>query len=178
MESKTTSTQLIIRKAHPHEYPEIGQLMVEVYSNLDGFPKPNERPRYYKLLANVGDLTAKPQAELLVAVSAKEDILGAVVYFGDMQYYGSGGTATKEKHAAGFRLLAVSPAARGQGIGKLLILACINKAKEAKLAKMVIHTTKAMQTAWQMYEKLGFKRAEDLDFEQEGLEVFGFRLIL
>lgn len=178
MESKAMSTQLTIRKAHPREYLEIGQLMVEVYSNLEGFPKPDEQPGYYKLLANVGDLTAKPQTELLVAVSAGEDMLGAVVYFGDMQYYGSGGMATKEKNAAGFRLLAVSPAARGQGIGKLLTLECINKAKEAKLEKVVIHTTKAMQTAWKMYEKLGFKRSLDLDFAQGDLEVFGFRLVL
>ncbi|MBL6447945.1 N-acetyltransferase [Fulvivirga sp. 29W222] len=171
-------TQLIIRRAHPDEYQEIGQLMVQVYSNLDGFPKPDERPRYYKLLANVGDLTAKPQAELLAAVSTEGIILGAVVYFGDMQYYGSGGTATKEKNAGGFRLLAVNPEARGQGVGKLLINACIDKARETKREQVVIHTTKAMQTAWKMYEKLGFERSDDLDFEQEGLEVFGFRLEL
>jgi hypothetical protein len=43
---------------------------------------------------------------------------------------------------------------------------------------MVLHTTQAMQVAWAMYEKLGFTRSEDLDFEQEGLPVFGFRLPL
>jgi hypothetical protein len=35
---------------------------------------------------------------------------------------------------------------------------------------------KAMQTAWNMYENLGFKRSEDLDFMQGELPVFGFRL--
>ncbi len=29
---------------------------------------------------------------------------------------------------------------------------------------MVIRTIMAMQTAWKMYESLGFKRSEDLDF--------------
>jgi len=35
-----------------------------------------------------------------------------------------------------------------------------------------------MQIAWSMYEKLGFKRGEDLDFKQSDLQVYGFRLYL
>jgi GNAT superfamily N-acetyltransferase len=95
-----------------------------------------------------------------------------------MEYYGSGGTATQEKNAAGFRLLAVDVGARGLGIGKLLTIACIEKAKEQKQKQLIIHTTKAMRIAWRMYENLGFKRSEDLDFMQGELPVFGFRLQL
>jgi GNAT superfamily N-acetyltransferase len=167
-----------VRNAHPNEFAQIGKLMVQVYSQLDGFPKPAEQPNYYKMLANIGNLTQKPATELLVAVSPDNKIAGGVVYFSDMQYYGSGGTATQEKNAAGFRLLAVDPTIRGQGIGKLLTNACIQKTKQNNLPKMVIHTTMAMQTAWAMYEGLGFKRAPDLDFMQEQLPVFGFRLQL
>jgi hypothetical protein len=43
---------------------------------------------------------------------------------------------------------------------------------------MIIHTTMAMQTAWRMYESMGFKRSEDLDFMQGDLPVYGFRLTL
>lgn len=167
-----------IRNARPDEFVEIGQLMVQVYSQLEGFPKPNEQPAYYKMLANIGALTQKPGVELLVAVSQDGKIAGGVVYFSDMQYYGSGGTATHEKKASGFRLLAVDPAARGQGIGKLLSKECISKARVLQQDHVVIHSTRAMQVAWKMYEKLGFERAEDLDFKQEKLPVFGFRLKL
>jgi len=168
----------VIRNANPEEFQTIGQLMVRVYSQLDGFPKPMEQPQYYKMLENVGDFTFKPQAELLVAVSSEGKIDGAVVYFGDMQYYGSGGTATKEVNAAGFRLLAVNSATRGLGIGKLLTLSCIDKARKMKREQMIIHTTKAMMQAWKMYEGIGFKRSEDLDFLQGTLQVYGFRLKL
>ena len=164
-----------VRNANKDEFETIGKLMVQVYSQLDGFPKESEQPNYYKMLLNVGDLTNKPETEILMAVS-DDHILGAVVYFGDMKYYGSGGTATQEQNAAGFRLLAVSPQARGQGIGKLLTIACIEKAKERKLSQIIIHSTKAMQIAWKMYEKIGFKRSEDLDFMQGELPVYGFRL--
>jgi GNAT superfamily N-acetyltransferase len=114
----------------------------------------------------------------LVAVSSKGQIAGGVVYFNDMQYYGSGGTATKEKNASGFRLLAVDPSARGGGIGNLLTNKCILKARDQKKEQLIIHTTKAMQVAWKMYENLGFKRSVDLDFMQGELPVFGFRLLL
>jgi len=170
--------KLIIRNAVPSEFEKIGKLMVQVYSQLEGFPTELEQPNYYKMLANIGELTNKPETELLVAISSDEKIMGGVVYFSDMQYYGSGGIATKEQNASGFRLLAVDPLARGKGIGKLLINECILKAKDKNHNEVIIHSTMAMQIAWKMYENLGFKRSEDLDFMQGELSVFGFRLLL
>jgi GNAT superfamily N-acetyltransferase len=172
----TDNQEYEVRNARPDEFERVGRLMVQVYSQLDGFPKESEQPGYYKMLANVGDLTGKTETELLVAVSSEGEIAGGVVYFGDMKYYGSGGTATRELNSAGFRLLFVNPDIRGKGIGKLLTLECIRKAREIKRSQVIIHTTKAMQVAWKMYEKIGFRRSEDLDFMQGNLAVFGFRL--
>lgn len=173
-----TNIPCLVRNAKPTEFEEIGQLMIDVYSRLEGFPKQTDQPDYYLMLANVGSLTLKPHTELLVAVTPENKLAGAVVYFGDMKQYGSGGTATQEPQAAGFRLLAVNPLYRGHGIGKLLTYECIRKAMAQKRVRMIIHTTMAMQTAWKMYEKIGFKRSEDLDFMQGELAVFGFRLSL
>jgi ribosomal protein S18 acetylase RimI-like enzyme len=167
-----------VRNARSSEFEEIGKLMVAVYSSLDGFPKPHEQPNYYNLLSNVGEFVAKPETEIVVAVSVKGKIAGAVVYFGDIKYYGSGGSATQEQNSSGFRLLAVDPVYRGQGIGKILVNECIHKAKEKNQNQVILHTTMAMQTAWKMYEQIGFKRSEDLDFMQGDLPVFGFRLSL
>jgi len=170
--------EIIIRNARPNEFEALGKLMVSVYSQLEGFPKESEQPEYYQLLYNIGEWTKKPKTELLVATTHDGHLLGGVVYFGDMQYYGSGGIATSEKNAAGFRLLAVELSARGKGIGKLLTNECLRKAREAKLSQVIIHSTKAMQTAWKMYQSMGFKRSEDLDFIQGQLPVYGFRLVL
>jgi GNAT superfamily N-acetyltransferase len=167
-----------IRNAFPTEFQEIGQLLIRVYSQLEGFPKENEQPNYYKMLTNIGDFTKHPETELLVAVDPNQTIYGAVVYFNDMKYYGSGGIATQEQNAAGFRLLGVDTTARGEGIGKLLTQECLKKAIANKRNQVIIHSTLAMQTAWKMYENIGFKRSEDLDFMQADLAVFGFRLQL
>ena len=138
------TSEFTIRNAKPEEYQYIGVLMVKVYSALDGFPKPHQYPKYYEMLANVGDLTAKPGTEILVAVTSDAAIAGAVVYFSDMQYYGSKGTATQEKNAAGFRLLAVDDKYRGKGIGKALTLICLEKARNQKQKQLIIHTTNAI----------------------------------
>ncbi|MCG9972930.1 GNAT family N-acetyltransferase [Christiangramia crocea] len=167
-----------IRNASEKDFRKVGKLMVKSYSQLEGFPKQSEQPEYYKMLANIGELTKKPETELLVAVSDEGKIGGAVVYFSDMQYYGSGGTATLEQNASGFRLLAVDSQLRGIGIGKLLTTECIEKAREKGHQQVIIHTTISMHIAWKMYEGLGFKRSKDLDFMQEKLQVFGFRMLL
>lgn len=172
------SQQYTIREAQPTEFKAIGKLMVRVYAELEGFPKPDEQPTYYQKLSDIGSMTSKPLVRLLVAISDDGHIGGAVVYLGDMAHYGSGGTATQAKDAAGFRLLAVAPNTRGQGLGKRLSTACIELAAKEGNQQMIIHTTNAMKPAWKMYEKLGFRRSEDLDFLMEGFPVFGFRLIL
>ena len=173
-----TDTTFEIRNALKEEYGKIGQLMVAVYAQLKGFPGRNEQPAYYSMLENVGDLTCKYKTELIVAVTKEKEFMGAVVYFGDMSSYGSGGIATQEKNAAGFRLLAVVSKFAGQGIGKALSMYCIAKAKEAGIDRMIIHTTKAMPVAWKMYEKIGFTRDERMDFKQGSLQVYGFSLSL
>lgn len=137
-----------IRNAFFSEFEEIGQLLISVYSQLDGFPKESDQPNYYKMLANIGDFTNYPETELLVAVDTDNTILGAVVYFNDMKYYGSGGIAIQEQNSAGFRLLGVDTNARGKGIGKLLTQECIKKATLNKRQQLIIHSTLAMKTAW------------------------------
>jgi hypothetical protein len=101
-----------VRNAKPSEFEKIGKLMVEVYSQLDGFPKESKQPDYYKMLANIGELTKKPKTKLLVAISDEGKIGDDVIYFSDMRYYGSGGTATKEQNPSGFRLLTVNKRTR------------------------------------------------------------------
>jgi GNAT superfamily N-acetyltransferase len=166
---------LTIRTLKPEEYHQLGEILIEAYSNLEGFFKIEEEPEYYSMLKNVGELTQKPTVELFGAFLETGTLLGGVVFIGDIQYYGSGGIATKEKNASGFRLLGVSNTARGLGIGKALTLKCIERTKELMLDQLIIHTTNAMKPAWRMYENLGFKRSKELDFRHGNLEVFGFR---
>lgn len=168
----------VIRDLQVEESTALGQMMVEVYSRLEGFPSPEQQPDYYRMLSNIGDFSQRKDARVLVACSDSGLLLGGIVYFGDMAEYGSGGSATRVRDASGIRLLGVSPEARGQGVGKALACACIDAARAAGHREVVLHTTQAMKVAWALYERLGFVRSEDLDFSQAGFPVFGFRLKL
>ena len=178
MVSQPSPGALTIRDVAPGEFAALGALMVRVYSALEGFPTPQEQPSYYELLANIGRFTERPGVRVLVAVTERDRLVGGVVYFGDMAHYGSGGIATTILNASGIRLLGVDPAFRNAGAGKALTSACIELARERGHAEVILHTTAAMRVAWAMYERLGFVRAEELDFLQEGYPVYGFRLRL
>jgi GNAT superfamily N-acetyltransferase len=169
---------LYVREIRKDEFAALGQLMVDVYSNLAGFPGPDKQPGYYDMLRNIGRFSEKKDATVLVVISADDELVGGIVYFGDMAEYGSGGIATTVKNASGIRLLGVSARARGIGAGKALARACVQLAKDKGHSHVVLHTTQPMQVAWSLYEKLGFERSKDLDFVQGGLPVFGFRLWL
>lgn len=164
-----------IREANSSEFSELGSLMVEVYSQLEGFPSQKEIPDYYDTLQNVGELVKNPKTKLFVAVSVEGKIDGGLVYLGDMRDYGAGGETTLNQNAGAFRLLAVNPEMRGKGLGKLLIEACFQQARSEKFEYLIIHSTKYMMIAWKMYERMGFKRFPKIDFEKSGVTVFGFR---
>ena len=167
-----------IRLARAEEYPALGALTVVAYASLPGMPTVAEQPEYYAMLRDVATRASKPSLRVFAAIDASGQLLGSVDFIGDMGDYGSGGTASAITDAAGIRLLAVTPISRGWGTGKRLTQFCIDYAREIGRRRVVLHSTRAMQTAWVMYERLGFERFPELDFKQGQLEVFGFTLNL
>ena len=171
-------TQIEIRDVRPDEYVALGRLTVDVYRALPGMPGTENSPEYYAMLEDTQTRVEKPTVRVLVAVDRKGELLGGVTFIGDMKHYDSGGTASTVEGASGIRLLAVGPNARGMGVGRALTEFCIAETKRLGRDCVVLHTTKAMEVAWDMYERMGFQRASDLDFLQGELAVYGFELSL
>ncbi len=172
------SHTLNIREIKRSEYAILGDLTVDVYSKLDGFPSPSEQSDYYATLSKIGSLNEQQYTTVLVAETSMNEIVGGVVYYSDMSAYGSGGSATQEQDASGIRLLSVHPKSAGMGVGSALTNECIRLAKASGNKQVILHTTQAMEIAWKLYQKIGFKRSSDLDFSQQGFPVYGFRLML
>lgn len=77
------------------------------------------------------------------------------------------------------RLLAVALTGRGLGVGRRLVDECIRRARADGAAAIGLHTSASMQVAMQLYRRMGFVRAPELDFQPEGAEVVeGFVLWL
>jgi GNAT superfamily N-acetyltransferase len=77
------------------------------------------------------------------------------------------------------RLLAVPASARGRGVGRALVDECIRRARRDGATALGLHTSKSMATARDLYLRMGFERAPELDFFPPGAEyVEGYRLRL
>jgi len=88
----------------------------------------------------------------------------------------SGGTPLRWPEV---RLLAVSPDARGAGVGQALMDECVRRARRAGANALTLHTTDMMDVAMRLYERMGFARAPELDFRPAPqVTVKGYRLEL
>lgn len=76
------------------------------------------------------------------------------------------------------RMLAVTPQSRGKGVAKALIEECIHRAKVSGSKQIGLHTGEFMETAIRLYERMGFKRVPQFDFQpaDDGITVRAYRL--
>jgi GNAT superfamily N-acetyltransferase len=104
-------------------------------------------------------------------------IVGSVALYdpGKAQYAGLDSAAAWPE----VRLVAVDPAVRGRGVARALVLECVRRARAAGATTLGLHTSQSMHTARRLYERLGFVRDPDHDFQPPGAElVAGYRLPL
>jgi GNAT superfamily N-acetyltransferase len=157
-------SEIEIRLANDDEVEGARAVLKAAYAEYeDWFPKEN----WLRYLTDVLDLEGRASAsELLVAIRDGE-VLGCVSYFppGSKASYPSDAFSEHwPPEWAAFRLLAVDPAARGEGLGHRLTEVCVERARDQGAPVLGLHTTDAMKVARAMYERLGFKRAPKYDF--------------
>jgi len=69
---------------------------------------------------------------------------------------GTAGLAKKNDSEYELVKMAVDPAMRGKGIGKILLNNCLEKAKNLKAEKLSLFSNSKLQTALKLYEQFGF----------------------
>lgn len=152
-------SDVTIRRAREEELPAIGTLTFEAY-RADGHLAGREDGSYAGQLSN-----ARPryeEAELLVAVD-EETLLGTVTIAHPGSTMREIGTETDLE----FRMLAVSPAARGRGVGEALTRRVLDRATELGFTAVVLSSSETMHAAHRLYERLGFRRTPSLDWSPE-----------
>jgi GNAT superfamily N-acetyltransferase len=147
-----------VRDATKEDFEEVARLTVAAYRALDTWVGDD-----YAL--HLADVAGRAGAENTLVLVAEEDgggrILGSVTLtLGDGPLfeweYGVDGDC-------GFRMLAVDPAVQGKGVGPRLVAECMARARAAGCRRMVIGSTEWMTTAHRIYERVGFRRAPQLD---------------
>lgn len=75
-----------------------------------------------------------------------------------------------------FRMLAVDPSARGRGAARALVQRCFERCRDLGLAELVLCSMPTMKPAHSLYETMGFRRDESLDWDVDSeLTLWGFR---
>jgi ribosomal protein S18 acetylase RimI-like enzyme len=155
-----------VRAARPSEYAEIGALTLHAYT-LDGLL--DDDGDYARELRDAAHRAE--HADLLVAVAEDQTVVGTVTFC----LPGSPYAELSREGQAEFRMLAVTPDARGQGIGERLVRACLDRAARCGCTSVVISTRPQMVSAHRIYHRLLFKRTPELDWNPEpGIELIAY----
>jgi ribosomal protein S18 acetylase RimI-like enzyme len=142
-----------IREARPEEYDETGAVTARAYQEF--FVETEQHP----YLDEIADVAGRaPRTTILVAVDGDRIIGSATLELDGRTSDEIGPLAPDEAHV---RMLGVHPDARGAGVGKQLLAACEERARQAGRTRMTLNTTTLMRAARAMYTSLGYERSED-----------------
>lgn len=148
---------ITIRDAEPGEFDALGEITAGAYLQ-DGLLDFGEGDEYRGELRDVAKRAAA--AEVLVAV-ADGRLLGGVTFVpsgGPMADIARSGEAE-------IRMLAVDRAGRGRGAGEALVRACVDRARATEgCVRIVLSTQRTMHGAHRIYERLGFVRTPERDW--------------
>ncbi|MFD0317218.1 GNAT family N-acetyltransferase [Streptomyces flavalbus] len=146
-----------IRPIEPTEHTTLGDITATAYLD-DGLLDFGESDAYLHELRDVTKRAAS--AEVLVA-AAEGRVLGGVTFVpgpGPMSDIARPGEAE-------IRMLAVAREARGRGAGEALVRACLDRARATDgCTGVVLSTQRTMRAAHRVYERLGFTRAPERDW--------------
>jgi ribosomal protein S18 acetylase RimI-like enzyme len=157
-----------IRDAEPAELPEIGEIRVAAY-RADGFLSADSQ--YEATLRDLG----ADGGHVLVAVREDGELLGTVM----LQGWPQAGRVVTGPDEAEIRALAVRRRARGEGVGRALIVAVIDRAVRENVRHLVLYTQTDMTTAHRLYEAAGFVRLPERDWSPEaGVRLLAYGLAL
>ena len=148
---------IVMRSARPSEADTIGEITVQAY--LDGGHMPADSP-YAQTLRNV----APRLHETLVLVSeGTDEVIGSIAA---LPHGHAMAEATCEDEWE-FRYLAVRQDYWGRGLGRALIDAVEEQAREAQALHLVLRVVDNNPRAQRLYDHLGYKhiRERDITFE-------------
>lgn len=147
---------MVIREVREDEAGAAGEVVLAAYRALEGSP-PVDENGYAEELREV----ARRSRQAVVLVAVEESVLGCVTYVPEET---SPMAEDLRPGEAGLRMLAVAPSAQGRGVGRALVEACVERARQDGKERLFLHSGEWMRAAHRLYESLGFRRVPERDW--------------
>jgi ribosomal protein S18 acetylase RimI-like enzyme len=157
--SSQTPSEVRLRDARAGELDEVAGLLAEVYAVFRRRLPARAWESYIGEIVDVGSRLG--ESDLVVAERA-----GRLV--GTIGFYPDASRSALENWPQGWasiRTLGVRAGARRQGVGTALACECLRRAREREARAIGLHTASHMAAATRLYERVGFRRAPELDIE-------------
>ncbi len=142
-----------IRDVRPGDHERVGQILVATYGAID--------PNLGDYAEELRDVATRAAAVDVLVTVEREYVVGTVTYVPGPGPYAE----WDDPDAAGIRMLAVDRTWQGRGVGSALVEACIERARAAHRPRIRLHTTERMVVAQHMYERIGFARTPEDDWQ-------------
>ena len=163
---RVNANSVSIRTARPIDRGTIARLTLAAYREYASVMEPSAWHALDQAIRT--SLTDDTNVTRLVAELDATIVGSAALYAPDSAAYGSLASLTPWPEV---RLVAVDPAARGRGVARALVEECITRARAAGAAALGLHTSHSMHAAKKLYERLGFVRDPEHDFQPPGAEL-------
>ncbi|MGH8932695.1 MAG: GNAT family N-acetyltransferase [Egibacteraceae bacterium] len=142
------AVQTTLRAAAQGERAGVVRLVLDSYAEFEPFLASSN---WAQMRANLAAVPSSGEGDLLIA-EVGDEVVGTVTYLAP-------GPRSYDRVPfdwALIRVLAVLPAYRGQGIGRMLTRECLRRAQQDGAATVGLHTAELFTAARAMYEQMGF----------------------
>jgi GNAT superfamily N-acetyltransferase len=137
-----------------------GLVVQNAYRALPNYPADDE---YDSALADVAG--RMDDGQVVIAVDG-DTVVGCLTFVP-----GPGGDHFEfdDHDATSFRYFGVAASAQGRGVGEAMVRWCIDETARLGRPRLRIHTIEVMSAAIHLYERMGFVRTPDEDFDYDGI---------
>ena len=146
-----------IRPYQPSDRTQLNALALEAFAQFK-----SEYSDWSAIQLAVSTMADLAEVTDIFVVEESGQIIGGIVYMPPL-----GDSELSQSHFdpswAVMRMLVVSPAYRGRGIGKQLTAKFVEHAKANGVKTIALHTSPIMEVALAMYLKMGFQKVKEIN---------------
>jgi len=153
LQPESKNDRILIRLARDPEFEEVGALVRSAYEGdyvLDA-----------DYLAEIEDVRGRAAHSQVWLAEEDGRILGTVT----TPLPGRRLQDDTEPGEMDLRLLGVAREARGRGVARRLVTHCIELARARGASRLVLHTASTMTAPQRLYERMGFERIPEREYE-------------